>query len=291
MIKTKDLTKYYGKSRGIEKLNLEVNQGEIFGFIGPNGAGKSTTVRTLLNLIFPTSGQGKIFDLDIVKDTVKIRKDVGYVPAEVHFYSDMIVKDFIQYSTKFYCKDYQDFMEELAQKLELDLSRKIGDLSSGNKKKVAIVIAMVFKPKLLIFDEPTSGLDPLIQSKFFQLLKDAKKDGTTIFFSSHVLSVVQKICDRVGIIKEGQLIKVEKISQILKTKAKNIRIVSEELELEKTDDMKNFKHINDTYYFTYTGDISDLLNQIKASKIDDMSMTEPSLDEVFLHYYKAEEQS
>ncbi len=290
MITTKDLTKYYGKnSRGIIDVSLHIKEGEIFGFIGPNGAGKSTTVRTLLNFIFPTSGEGKIMDLDIVKDTVEIRKNVGYVPAEVHYYNDMIVEDFLNFSTKFYTDNYQERIIELSKKLELDLKRKIGDLSFGNKKKVAIVLALAYQPKILIFDEPTSGLDPLIQSVFFDLLEKEKQRGATIFFSSHVLSDVQKVCDRVGIIKEGRLIKVEKIEDIIKNQAKNVRIQSDDFDLIEDKQVVDLKIIKNSYHFTYTGSISELLNKISAYKIEDISITEPTLEEIFMHYYNKEE--
>ncbi|QLY40907.1 ABC transporter ATP-binding protein [Hujiaoplasma nucleasis] len=292
MIYTKDLSKYYNKkSRGIIDLSLDIKEGEIFGFIGPNGAGKSTTVRTLLNFIFPTSGQGKIMDLDIVKDSVLIRKNVGYVPSEVHYYNDMIVEDFLKYSTDYYTDDYQERLYELSDKLELDLKRKIGDLSFGNKKKVAIVLALVYQPKILIFDEPTSGLDPLIQSVFFELLKKEKERGTTIFFSSHVLSDVQKICDRVGIIKEGRLIKVETIDDILKNKAKNVRIQSDDFNLIEDEHVIDLNIVNNRYHFTFTGNISDLLKKIADYHIEDISITEPTLEEIFMHYYDMGDQS
>jgi ABC-2 type transport system ATP-binding protein len=290
MIKTKNLTKYYSKkAKGIENLNIEVQEGEIFGFIGPNGAGKSTTVRTLLNLIFPTSGEATVLNLDIVKDSVEIRKNVGYVPSEVHFYNDMIVEDFLSYSSEFYTHDYKERLLNLADKLELDVKRKIGDLSTGNKKKVAIVMALLPQPKILIFDEPTSGLDPLIQSVFFDLLKEEKKRGATIFFSSHVLSDVQKLCDRVGIIKNGELIKVETIDDILKTRAKNIRIQSDNFDLEENGDIVDLKKIKNYYHFTYKGEISQLLDLLKKYHINDISITEPSLEEIFMHYYGKEE--
>jgi ABC-2 type transport system ATP-binding protein len=290
MIKTKELTKYYGKNaRGIIDVTMDIKKGEIFGFIGPNGAGKSTCVRTLLNFIFPTSGEAKVMGLDIIKDTVEIRRNVGYVPAEVHYYKHMIVEDFLKYSTEFYTNDYEERLHELAKHLELDLTRKIGDLSSGNKKKVAIVLALVYQPKILIFDEPTLGLDPLIQSVFFDLLKKEKERGATIFFSSHVLSDVQKICDRVGIIKEGKLIKVENIEDIMKARAKNIRIQSDDFDLKEDEHIINLKKIKDSYHFTYKGNIDNLLKKIESYKIDDISITEPTLEEIFMHYYNKED--
>jgi ABC-2 type transport system ATP-binding protein len=292
MIKIQHLTKYYQKhARGILDVSLEVKEGEVFGFIGPNGAGKSTTVRTLLNLIFPTSGTAAIMGLDVVKDSVEIRRNVGYIPSEVNYYGDMMVKDFLIYSTKFYTDDFMDRLDYLANKLELDLNRRIEDLSFGNKKKVAIVLAFVYRPKVLILDEPTSGLDPLMQSVFFELLEEERKRGATIFFSSHVLSDVQKICDRVGIIKEGRLIKIESIEEIIKTRAKNIRIVSDDIDLKENETIVDLKHRNSTYTFTYKGEISHLIEMLKGVIIRDLSITEPTLEEIFMHYYARENET
>jgi ABC-2 type transport system ATP-binding protein len=291
MIKLNALTKYYKKhARGILDVSLEIKEGEIFGFIGPNGAGKSTTVRTLLNLIFPSSGSATINGLDIISDTIEIRKMVGYIPSEVHFYGDMYVKDFIEYSCGFHGEIDQPFMDTLVDKLELDLTRKIEDLSFGNKKKVAIVTALVTHPKILILDEPTSGLDPLMQNMFFQFLESERKNGTTIFFSSHNLSEVQRICDRVGIIKEGKLIKVETIEDILKTRAKKVRIKTED-EIKTTDQMVNVEKLNGYMSFVYTGEIKTLVKLLSTVKVEDVTITEPALEEIFMHYYEREDLS
>ena len=291
MILINELTKYYGKkTKGIDRLSLSINEGEIFGFIGPNGAGKSTTVRTLLNLIFPTSGEATMMDLDIVKDSVEIRKNIGYVPSEVHFYSEMIVKDLVKYSVKFYPENHHLSINDLAERLELDLNKKVNELSYGNKKKLAIVLALIHQPRILIFDEPTSGLDPLIQSVFFDLLKKEKERGATIFFSSHVLSDVQKICDRVGIIKEGKLIKIEKVEDIMKNQAKNIKLVSDNLKISEDENIVNLSKIDNKFHFTYKGKISDLLKMISHYHIEDITVSEPSLEEIFMHYYNKEDQ-
>ena len=289
MIKLDQLTKYYKKhARGILDVSLEIKKGEIFGFIGPNGAGKSTTVRTLLNLIFPTSGHATLDNLDIISDTIEIRKIVGYIPSEVHFYNDMIVKDFITYACKFHGDVDDTYISELSEKLELDLHRKIEDLSFGNKKKVAIVTALVTHPKILILDEPTSGLDPLIQNKFFQLLESEKQKGTTIFFSSHNLSEVQRICDRVGIIKEGRLIKVETVEDIIKTRAKKVKIKTQD-DIEINDQMVNVEKINGLISFVYTGEIKELIDMLSQKQIEDLTITEPALEEIFMHYYERED--
>lgn len=288
MIKLNNLTKYYKKhARGILDVSLEIKQGEIFGFIGPNGAGKSTTVRTLLNLIFPTSGTATIDGLDIVSDTIEIRKNVGYIPSEVNFYGDMYVKDFIRYATSFHGSIDQPFMDTLVEKLELDLNRKIEDLSFGNKKKVALVAALVTHPKILILDEPTSGLDPLMQSIFFQFLEAEKKNGSTIFFSSHNLSEVQRICDRVGIIKEGRLVKVETIEDIMKTRAKTVKLKTTD-EFNPTEHMINIEQENGYISFVYTGEMNQLMAFLSTVHVDDLTITEPSLEEIFMHFYEKE---
>lgn len=211
IIETKKLTKYYGKSLGIIDVDMSVAEGEIYGFIGPNGAGKSTTIRTLLGLIYPTGGSATIFGKDIIKYGPEIKEEVGYLPSEVFYYDDMKVIDLLKYSGSFYKRDrglIERRIKELAGIMNLDLNKKIDDLSYGNKKKVGIVQGLLHEPKLIILDEPTGGLDPLMQQKFFDLLREENEKGVTILFSSHILSEVQKLCDRVAIIKEGRIIKV-----------------------------------------------------------------------------------
>lgn len=290
MISLYKLTKYYNKdARGIIDVSLGIKEGEVFGFIGPNGAGKSTTVRTLLNLIFPTSGNASVMNLDIVKDTVEIRKNVGYIASEINYYGDMTVRNFLEYSAKFYEVEYEERLVYLAEKLELDLTRKIEDLSFGNKKKVAIVQAFMHQPKVLILDEPTSGLDPLMQTIFFELLEEERKRGATIFFSSHILGEVQRICDRVGIIKEGQLVKIEKIEDLMNNQAKNIRLVTNEALNLNNADIVNMKKVGNVITFTYTGKINELLSLLMGVNVIDLTISEPTLEEIFMHYYEREE--
>jgi len=224
VIETRGLTKYYGKARGIIDIDLKIEPGEIFGFIGPNGAGKSTTIRTLLGLIFPSSGSGRIFGLDIVKDSKEIKKQIGFMPSEVNYYEKMDVHELLRYSANFYEIDCESRIVELADTFDLELDRKIIDLSRGNQKKVSILQSLIHQPPLLILDEPTSGLDPLMQAKFFEILKEENSKGTTIFFSSHTLSEVQKMCRRVGIIKEGKIIAVEDIESLRKKQLRKIQI-------------------------------------------------------------------
>lgn len=293
VIETNKLTKYYGKSRGIKDVDLTVEKGEIFGFIGPNGAGKSTTIRTLLGLIYPTSGSATIFGKDILKYGPEIKEEIGYLPSEVFYYDNMRAIDLLKYSASFYKKDpktINDRIKKLATLLDLDLKKKIDDLSYGNKKKVGIIQGLLHEPKLIILDEPTGGLDPLIQQKFFNLLKEENKKGATILFSSHILSEVQKMCDRVAIIKEGKIINVQKISELLENNTKRFK-----LETAKIVDKKYFtgiKGINDlnisgsTVSFLYRGHINDITAKIAGLDLKNMLVEEPDLEEIFLHYYK-----
>ena len=201
-----DLTKYYGEVRGVENLSLNVEEGEFFGFIGPNGAGKSTTIRTLLGLIKATSGSAQILGMDYVKDRIDIMKHIGYLPSEVNLYGQLSGIAFLKYASKFYGDIDEKRINELAQWFEFDLSRPIEDLSFGNKKKIGIIQALLHRPKLLIMDEPTGGLDPLMQARFFELLKKENEKGTTIFFSSHTLSEVQRYCGKVAVIRDGHIL-------------------------------------------------------------------------------------
>jgi ABC-2 type transport system ATP-binding protein len=291
VIEINNLTKRYGKSRGIEDISFQVAEGEIFGFIGPNGSGKSTTIRTLLNFLYPTSGTAKILGKDMVKDSKYIRQHIGYLPSEVHYYDDMKVNELFRFSSGFYPGDTSQHAMQLATRLQLDTTRKIEDLSFGNKKKVGIIQALMHEPKLLILDEPTAGLDPLMQSIFFDLLKELQQKGTTIFFSSHYLSEVQKLCDRVGIIKEGRIIKIENMEDMRAKQFKKVHLHFHE-KFENTFRIEGVlqEHITDTSYeFIYNGHTRDLLEQLRSVPFYDVTIEEPSLEEVFMHYYEKEE--
>lgn len=292
VIETKKLTKYYGKTRAIFDLDLSVEEGEIFGFIGPNGAGKSTTIRTLLGLIYPTSGSAAIFGKDIIKYGPEIKQDIGYLPSEVFYYDDMKVGELLKYSASFYKRDSAFTaarIKKLSGLLNLDLDKKIDDLSYGNKKKVGIVQGLVHEPKLIILDEPTGGLDPLMQQTFFNLLEDENKRGATILFSSHILSEVQRLCDRVAIIKEGQIIRTEKISSLMENSTKRFR-----LELAAPADKKPFqiKGVSDlsvngnNVNFLYRGHINDITKVVAGLNVANLLVEEPDLEEIFLHYYR-----
>lgn len=291
VIETNKLTKYYGKSRGILDVSMQVDEGEIFGFIGPNGAGKSTTIRTLLSLIYPTSGSAKIFGKDCIKDGADIRKEIGYLPSEVFYYDNMKAIDLLKYSASFYHKNCDKRIKELAEIMDLDLNKKINDLSFGNKKKVGIVQGLLHEPKLIILDEPTGGLDPLMQQKFFDLIREENKKGATIFFSSHILDEVQRMCDRVAIIKEGKIIKTESIESLRQNNYKKLRIEA------KTNLPQNiFSHAGVTDLkvngnqatFLYKGDINIVVQQLHTLELRNLLVEEPTLEEIFMYYYEKE---
>ena len=286
-IQTTNLTKYYGKARGIIDLDLSVEQGEFFGFIGPNGAGKSTTIRTLLGLIAPTSGEARIFEKDIVKDHISVLEQIGYLPSEAVFYPGMRVRDILKLSAGLRKKDCAEEAKKLCDRLQLDSSRKVDELSFGNRKKVGIVCALQSNPELLILDEPTSGLDPLMQREFFEILKERNRRGTTVFLSSHVLSEIQRNCTRAAIIREGRLIACDSVEQLSQSNAKRISIHGK-VDLSGLDGIRDKKEGEDSVSFLYTGDINKLLRILSAGQLSDISISEPDLEEIFLHYYEKE---
>ena len=287
VIEIHELTKYYGKAKGIEDVSFDIQEGEIFGFIGPNGAGKSTTIRTLLGLIFPTSGSATIFGKDCIKYGPEVRQEIGYLPSEVFYYDKMKVIDLLKYSASFYKKDCTKRMYEIAEVMELDLKRRIEDLSYGNKKKVGIVQGLLHEPKLIILDEPTSGLDPLMQKKFFSLIAEENTKGSTVFFSSHILSEVQELCNRVAIIKDGSIVKVEDIKVLREDNYKKITIKGDHIATSSfpMKGITEMKKDNDGLRFFFKGDINKILRAISDENIKDLLIEEPSLEEIFMHYY------
>lgn len=291
VIEIKNLTKSYGKARGIIDLSFNVEEGEIFGFIGPNGAGKSTTIRTLLALIYPNSGSATIFGKDCIKFAPEIAKEVGYLPSEVFYYDKMKVIDLLNYSASFYKKDCSKRIKELAEIMDLDLKKRIEDLSFGNKKKVGIVQCLLHEPKLIILDEPTSGLDPLMQQKFFDLILEENKKGATVLLSSHILSEVQRLCNRVAIVKEGRIIKLETISNLTENNYKKFKI---EVKSEVDKDYFKVKGVNkleiedNIVSFLFKGNINLIIQKLANLEISNVWVEEPSLEEIFMHYYEKE---
>ena len=287
-IAAKGLTKYYGKTRGIEGLDLSVEEGEFFGFIGPNGAGKSTTIRTLLGLITPNRGNAKIFGKDIRTQKTAILRETGYLPSEALFYPGMKVKEVLRLSADLRNKDCSAAAEMLCERLKLDPSRKVEELSFGNRKKVGIVCALQSEPRLLILDEPTGGLDPLIQHEFFEILRERNRKGATVFLSSHVLSEIRRYCGRAAVLRDGSLIACDSVEALSRTNARRISLRGEAV-LEGLEGIRDLKQTGDGVSFLYGGDLSALLGRLAEGKISDLSVTEPELEEIFLHYYRKEE--
>lgn len=285
VMKTTKLTKYYGKVRGIKELDLTVTHGEFFGFIGPNGAGKSTTIRTVLGLIAPTSGDAMIFGKDVTKEREAILQNIGYLPSEALFYQGMKVKDILRLSADLRKVDCSTESKRLCERLQLDTARKIDDLSFGNRKKVAIVCALQHRPELLVLDEPTGGLDPLMQKEFFDILRERNREGTTIFLSSHVLSEIQRNCTRAAIIRDGRIIAQGSVDDLSKTSAKRITVHGS-IHLENLSGVRDRKAGEDGISFLYSGDMGSLLRILASGQVDDLTVTEPDLEEIFLHYYE-----
>lgn len=285
IVKLTKLTKYYGKARGIIDLDLTVARGEFFGFIGPNGAGKSTTIRALLGLITPTSGSVMIFGKDVAKEKESILQDIGYLPSEALFYQGMKVKDVLKLSADLRKRDCTAESKLLCERLQLDISRKIDELSFGNRKKVAIVCALQHRPDLLVLDEPTGGLDPLMQKEFFDILRERNTEGATILLSSHVLSEIQRNCTRAAIIRDGRIIACNSVDVLSKTSAKRISVHGI-VNLDHLNGVRDKKDSEDSVSFLYNGDMNSLLRTLSSGQVNDLTVTEPDLEEVFLHYYE-----
>ncbi len=287
-IRTNSLTKYYGRARGITDMNLTVEQGDFFGFIGPNGAGKSTTIRILLGLIAPSSGSAQVLGMDISRQKETILSHVGYMPSEASFYRNMRVRDVIKFSADLRCKDCRAEAQTLCERLELDVNRKIHELSLGNRKKVSIVCALQHMPRLCILDEPTSGLDPLMQREFYAILEERSKSGTTIFVSSHILSEVQRYCRHAAIIREGRLLALDSTKNLGHTDTKRVRLRGAGRISDRLSSLLNLKDLQidgDSVSFLYSGSLNELLNTLAALPLSDASITEPDLEEIFMHYY------
>ncbi len=287
IIEVRNLTKYYGKTLGVENLSLELKQGEIFGFIGPNGAGKSTTIRSILNLINKTKGEVKIFGKTFTRDNLELKKLIGYLPSEVYLYEELTVKEILDFHESFYDEDLKERRKNLVSLLQIDEKKKVEDLSLGNKKKVGIVLSLLHNPKILILDEPTSGLDPIMQQVFYKLLLEEKKKGTTIIYSTHILSEVSKICDRVGIIKEGHLLKIETINSLLKKSLTYITIESDEIDkIEKELKLEVVSKKENEIKLKNTINPNELIKSLSKFKIDKLLIEEATLEEMLLHYYE-----
>lgn len=279
------LTKRYGQNRGIDQVSLTVAPGECFGFIGPNGAGKSTTIRTLLGLIHPTSGEAWVLGLDIRHDMRQILSRVGYLPSEAVFYPGMRVREVLALSAQLRGRRCDQLAAKLCQRLQLDPSRRVEELSFGNRKKVGIVCALQHAPELLILDEPTSGLDPLMQKEFFAILREQNAAGTTIFLSSHILSEIQRHCTRAAMLREGRVIACDTVEALSHTSAKRVYIQGEAA-LDMLPGVRDLQRSEGSARFLYSGDMTALLATLSRGHIRDVSIAEPDLEELFMHYYE-----
>lgn len=286
-VKIRNLTKYYGKARGVTGIGLNVGEGDFFGFIGPNGAGKSTTIRTMLGLISPSEGDVEIFGRNIRRQREEVLAEVGYMPSESSFYHGMRVRDAVNFSAKLRGRDCGQEARNLCQRLELELDKKVDQLSLGNRKKVSIVCALQHMPRLCVLDEPTSGLDPLMQREFYKILEERNAMGTTIFLSSHVLSEVQKYCRHGAVIREGKLLAAASIDELGHTEAKRVNLKGV-VQPPKLDGIRNVKSTEDSVSFLYSGKPGRLLEAIAGMPLTDVSITEPDLEEIFMHYYEKE---
>lgn len=287
ILKTENLTKYYGKTKGIEGLNLELEEGEIFGLIGPNGAGKSTTIRSVMNLLQKTDGKVYFKGQPLEQDSKELKKKIGYLPSEVFLYEGMKVSQMLDYHQSWYKEDFSQRREYLCNLLQVDPGKKVEDLSLGNRKKVGIVLAFMHQPELVILDEPTSGLDPIIQKQFRRLLKEEKERGTTMIFSTHVLSEVSEICDRVGIVKDGHLVRVDTVEHISSHTLQHITLSSPDLQAIQTDlGLQNASLTDGVLRFDYDGDVNALLGVLSRYHITHLNIEEPSIEEIFMHYYQ-----
>lgn len=294
VIHTEGLTKHYGKVRALVDLNLDIPAGEVFGFLGPNGAGKTTTIRTILDEIRPTAGRASILALDTHQKSVEIRRHIGYVPGELAMYPNLTGKDTLTYFANLRGGVEWSHVEEMAERLHADLDKKVGDLSSGNRQKVGIIQAFMNRPRVLILDEPSAGLDPLMQREFQHMLREAAAGGCTVFLSSHALSEVEHVADRVGIIRRGRLVAVETVSAL---RSKAMRRVDLELDspaepsvFAALPGVRDVTVVNHHVYLSLDGEMGPLLKAVaQRYTIVDISTQEADLEEIFLTYYRDED--
>lgn len=291
VIETAGLTKYYGDSPGIIDLDLEVNIGEVYGFLGPNGAGKSTTIRTLLNFLYPTSGTASVLGLDIVKDSLEIRRRTGYLPGDMAMYETMTAREYLIYFANLRKVDAAAKMAELAERFELDLDRKIKDYSTGNRQKVGLVNAFMHEPELLVLDEPTAGLDPLMQQEFQELVLETQKEGKTVFLSSHILPEVERVADRVGIVREQRLIAVDTV-EAFKSKAHRsvtLQFASpvDPMPFDRLENVVSVQTRNEgsVLVLSVQGDMDQVVKEAANHQVVSVSTRSGELEEVFLSYY------
>ncbi len=293
-IETEGLSKRYGRHRGIEDVSFEVRPGEVFGFLGPNGAGKTTTIRTLLNLIHPTSGSARIFGLDSRRESVAIRTRIGNLPGDFGFGRETPGREAVRLLSRLRGIDGGARTEELAERFRADLDRPLGQLSRGNRQKIGLILATFHRPELLILDEPTGGLDPLMQEEFLALVAEERERGAAVFLSSHELDEVQRVCDRVGIVRGGRLVAVERIADLLGKARRRFAVeLADPAGLERLralGGVADLEIAGNRATFTAGGDLDAVVRELAGHHVVDLEATHPSLEEVFLGYYDEEEQ-
>ena len=286
IIEIKNVTKKYGKNIGIENLSLEIKKGEVFGFIGPNGAGKSTTIKCIMDLINRNFGEIYINGNLVKRNNTKLKEKIGYLPSEIHLYDDLTVEKMIEYSNSFYSQDCMPKAQELIKRLEVDTKKKIEELSLGNLKKVGIILSLMHDPEIIIMDEATSGLDPLMQEVFYEIINEEKNNGKTIFYSSHILNEIKRICDKVAIIKNGKIIKVDSIDNLSDSNLVKVKVETDKIkELKQELNLNDFKQSNNEIDFVYK-DINELLKKLSNFNINKLLINELDIEEIFMHYYK-----
>ena len=283
------LTKRYGKVRGVENINLAVEPGETFGFLGPNGAGKTTTIRTILNFMRPSSGSITLFGLDSVKDSVAIKQKIGYLAGDYELFENLTGAQYLEFVSNLHTLKDTKLMSELVERLSVTLHQKIRTLSRGNKQKIGLVAALLHDPELLILDEPTSGLDPIMQNQFYELMKERKQRGKSVFISSHILSEVQEVCDRVSFMRSGELIETVNVAELIREAKKQITLVFQQgtkpMRLPEFDSLEIVHRNSKQLTFTTKSPIKDVLKWLSMQPVQDVTIQDASLDEVFLKLY------
>ena len=292
VIEIKNLTKMYGNHVGVKDLNLAVRKGEIMGFLGPNGAGKTTTMRSCLALLAKTAGEITIFGLDSHRDAVAIREKTGYLPGEFGLISSVKVSSYLKYLLSLRGCESTEKMMSLANRLELDLNRKTNELSKGNKLKVGIIQSLMADPDLIIMDEPTSGLDPLMKQEFYRILREEKKQGKTVFMSSHILADVERVCDRVAIIRKGQVKVVEEIQALQEKTGKVLEVEFGDpftVDEFKLEGVSGIQQDNDRIILTIHENLDGVIEAVSKHRILNMNLKTYSLEQLFLKYYAQED--
>ena len=293
-IRLEKLPKYYGSQVGVEELDLEVRRGEVFGYLGPNGAGKTTTIRVLVDLIRPTSGTATVLGMDAQADSLEVRRHVGYMPGDPSLYGNLTGEELLTYLASLRGGVDRGRVRELAERLECDLSRRVGTLSSGNRRKVAVIRAFMHDPEVLILDEPTGGLDPLMQGEFEKMVREARERGVTVFISSHILPEVEQICDRVGIIRQGRLVTVESVDVLKSRAVRSLEIkFGEQVSPERftrLEDVRNLVVSDGSLRCDVVGSVGPLIKAAAQYDLVDIAVHEPTLEEIFLAYYGGGEQ-